>query len=152
MPASGPAVDRVFRLSGTIDQIARARRLVSAAVGRDHPLHDDCVLLTSEIATNAVLHSESGQGGEFTVSVSRTDGVVRVRVRDEGSIEPPCSCRANLYATNGRGLPLLEALARRWGVIREEGANTVWFELALDLVAPAAGHAAARVNGSLVNC
>ncbi|MEU4830998.1 ATP-binding protein [Streptosporangium sp. NPDC023615] len=122
----------VLRLAGLPDQVARARRLVSAALGRDHPLHDDCVLLTSEIATNAVIHSRSAGDGTFTVTVTCSATGVRVSVQDEGSSEAPCACRASAEATGGRGLPLLEALARRWGLVREVGSNRVWFELALE--------------------
>jgi anti-sigma regulatory factor (Ser/Thr protein kinase) len=123
----------VLRLAGSPDQVARARRLVSMSLGRDHPLHDDCVLLTSEIATNAVIHSRSGDGGVFTVTVSYSAEGVRVCVQDEGSSEAPCVCHASADATGGRGLPLLEALAHRWGLVREAGSNKVWFELALKL-------------------
>ncbi|MCC5578331.1 MULTISPECIES: ATP-binding protein [Microtetraspora] len=122
--------DRVARLAGGREQVVRARRLVSAALGKDHPLHDDCVLLTSEIATNAVVHSRSGEGGSFTLTVSRTDAGVRVCVQDEGSADPPCAGHAVPNGTGGRGLPLLDALAARWGMIREAGRNQVWFEMA----------------------
>jgi anti-sigma regulatory factor (Ser/Thr protein kinase) len=122
--------ERVARLAGGRDQVARARRLVSAALGRDHPLHDDCVLLTSELATNAVVHSRSGEGGTFTVIVSCREGRVRIRVQDDGSAEPPCARRATVDGAGGRGLPLLDALSDRWGVVREAGRNEVWFELA----------------------
>ncbi|WP_326821807.1 ATP-binding protein [Streptosporangium sp. NBC_01639] len=121
----------VLRLAGSPDQVARARRLVTMTLGRDHPLHDDCVLLTSEIATNAVLHSRSGDGGLFTVTVTCSAEAVRVCVQDEGSSSAPCVCRASADATGGRGLPLLEALAHRWGLVRQAGANRVWFELVL---------------------
>ncbi|RBQ16057.1 ATP-binding protein [Spongiactinospora rosea] len=140
--------DRMFRLAGTADQVARARRLVSRALGVDHPLHDDCVLLTSEVATNAVVHSDSGRGGTFTLRVSYSAGTVRVCVQDDGSLAPPCTCgaaHAAAHAIGGRGLPLLDTLARRWGVIREAGANRVWFELALDLACVSA----APPNGRL---
>lgn len=145
MKASGQqkAGDRVFRLPGTVDQVARARRIVSRTLGPDHPLHDDCVLLTSEIATNAVLHSASGHGGAFTLTVSCFPDRVVVSVCDDGSACPPCGCRASLTSSGGRGLPLLEALARRWGVTRENGTNNVWFELALDLM----GASAAAASG-----
>ncbi len=129
----GGAVRVFLRLPGRPDQVARARRWISQELGRGHPLHDDCVLLTSEIATNAVLHSRTGAGGAFTLDLSHSDKRVYVSVRDEGSAEPPCACHAAPSAANGRGLPLLEALARRWGLIREAGANEVWFEL---VVAP----------------
>lgn len=122
--------ERILHLAGFPDQVAKARRLVSATLGREHPLHDDCVLLTSEIATNAVVHSRSGDGGLFTVVVAGTAEGVRVRVLDAGSAEAPCVCHTEMEATGGRGLPLLEALAHRWGFVRRAGTNEVWFELA----------------------
>lgn len=128
--------DLVVRLPGVPAQVSKARGVVSAALGRDHPLYDDCVLLTSELATNAILHSQSGDGGSFTVSVCVSASVVRVCVEDGGSAGPPCACRTSgLQSTSGRGLPLLEALSARWGYTREHGSTTVWFELvtALDL-------------------
>ncbi|MFC4060101.1 ATP-binding protein [Planomonospora corallina] len=124
--------ERAIRLAGSPEQVMRARRLVSETLGRDHPLHDDCVLLTSEIVTNAVVHSRSGRGGAFVVGISRTAGGVRVRVRDEGSASAPCVCRASDEATGGRGLPLLEALAHRWGLVRHAESTEVWFELVLE--------------------
>ncbi|MBB2915144.1 anti-sigma regulatory factor (Ser/Thr protein kinase) [Streptosporangium becharense] len=121
-----------LRLAGAPDQVARARRLISMTLGRDHPLHDDCVLLTSEIATNAVVHSRSGDGGVFTVTVVCSARSVRVCVQDEGSPQVPCVCHTDPDATGGRGLPLLEALSHRWGLVREGGSNRVWFELVLE--------------------
>lgn len=122
--------NRVARLAGGRDQVGRARRLVSATLGRDHPRHDDCVLLTSEIATNAVVHSRSGDGGTFTVTVSCQTDRVRVCVEDDGSAGPPCAGHAVPQgSTGGRGLPLLDALSDRWGLVREGGRNEVWFEI-----------------------
>lgn len=143
-----PPSDRVLRLAGDPDAVARARRLVSSAVGAAHPLHDDCVLLTSEIATNAVRHSASA-GGTFTLSVSYSAEWVRVAVQDAGSPEPPFGWRpASPLETGGRGLQLLEALAHRWGFIRESGKNNVWFEMHIELAVrarvPANGGRAAR--------
>nr|WP_062338299.1 ATP-binding protein [Herbidospora sakaeratensis] len=129
---------RVARLAGGRDQVVLARRLVSATIGRDHPLHDDSVLLTSEIATNAVVHSRSGDGGVFTVTVWFSADEVRVCVQDEGSPDPPCARHATATATNGRGLPLLDALADRWGIVREGGRNKVWFEISLTTTPPTA--------------
>ncbi|MFC4007333.1 ATP-binding protein [Nonomuraea purpurea] len=110
-------------------EVSRARGLVRTALGRDHPLYDDVVLLTSELATNAILHSRSGAGGSFTVTVSSSDHRVRVCVADSGSDGAPCVARAGAQSTSGRGLPLIEALSHRWGFVREDGATTVWFEL-----------------------
>ncbi|WP_113700141.1 ATP-binding protein [Nonomuraea lactucae] len=127
---NGRGRDVLVRFPGVPSQVSRVRRLVTAALGRDHPLYDDCVLLASELATNAILHSRSGAGGWFTVAVRASGAMVRVWVADAGSDGPPCACRNGSRATGGRGLPLLEALSHRWGLSRANGATTVWFELA----------------------
>jgi anti-sigma regulatory factor (Ser/Thr protein kinase) len=121
--------DLVARLPGVPSQVSRARGLVTDALGRDHPLYDDVVLLTSELATNAILHTRSGAGGSFTVAVTSSETAVRVYVADSGSDGPPCVCRTSTQSTSGRGLPLIEALSHRWGFTREEGSTTVWFEV-----------------------
>ncbi|MEU8365122.1 ATP-binding protein [Nonomuraea sp. NPDC048882] len=119
----------MVRLRGMPSQVSRARELVTAVLGRDHPLYDDVVLLTSELATNAILHTRSGAGGSFTVTVENSELGVRVSVSDAGSDGPPCVCRTSTQSTSGRGLPLIEALSHRWGFTREAGSTTVWFEL-----------------------
>lgn len=137
--------DRVLRLAGDPDAVARARRLVSSALGTRHPLHDDCVLLTSEIATNAVVHSDSGDGGAFMLSVSHSAEWVRIAVQDAGSVDPPFGWRpSSPLDTGGRGLLLLEALAHRWGFIREAGTNNVWFEMRIDPLTSQGGLRVAR--------
>ncbi|GII57395.1 hypothetical protein Pth03_57840 [Planotetraspora thailandica] len=123
------AGNRVARLAGAREQVRHARRLVSAVLGRDHPRHDDCVLLASEIVTNAVVHSRSGQGGTFVITVSRLPDRVRITVKDDGSAGPPCAGHAVPDGTGGRGIPLLDALSDRWGLVREDGRNDVWFEI-----------------------
>ncbi|MFG1944368.1 ATP-binding protein [Nonomuraea sp. NPDC048826] len=142
-----PEHDLEIRFPGDPAAVARVRNLVTETLGRDHPLHDDCALLTSELATNAILHTRSA-GGTFTVRL-RASGdpcmgaMVLVCVEDAGSDGPPCVCRADLGATSGRGLPMLEALSHRWGYTRGDGTTTVWFELLL--VTVPAGWAAERV-------
>ncbi|HEX4817948.1 MAG TPA: ATP-binding protein [Nonomuraea sp.] len=131
------ARDLVVRLPGVPSQVSSARGIVRAALGRDHPLYDDVVLLTSELATNAILHTKSGAGGSFTVAVSSSESVVRVCVSDAGSDGPPCVCRTSTQSTSGRGLPLIEAISHRWGFTRESGSTTVWFELLKGLPAVA---------------
>ncbi|KAA9380398.1 ATP-binding protein [Microbispora cellulosiformans] len=128
------AGNRVARLAGGRDQVGRARRLVSAALGRGHPRHDDCVLLTSEIATNAVVHSRSGNGGTFTLTVSCLPDRVRIGVQDDGSAGPPCAGHPlpNASSQGGLGMPLLDMLSDRWGLVREGGRNEVWFEIWFD--------------------
>ncbi|HUZ26805.1 MAG TPA: ATP-binding protein [Streptosporangiaceae bacterium] len=122
---------------GHPDQVARARHFVARALA-DCPAVTDVVLLTSELATNAVQHSASGRGGIFAVAISHAPGRVRVTVTDGGSASLPVMAAADELSTSGRGLILVDCLALRWGytgpaeLARAEGAPaqaTVWFEL-----------------------
>ena len=87
-------------------------------------------LLVSELFTNAVKY---GQPGDARVRLSLEIGDSRVRgeVADhghgfvEGHVSMP-----NEDAESGRGLAFLDAIADRWGVVRN-GENCVWFELDL---------------------
>jgi len=47
------------RFPATPDQVRNARTFVADILGDNHPLLDDAILLTSELATNAVEHSAS---------------------------------------------------------------------------------------------
>jgi anti-sigma regulatory factor (Ser/Thr protein kinase) len=83
-------------------------------------------LLTTELATNAVLHAHS----PFTVSVQVDQGWVRVEVTDSSPVLPPKPRLPRPDATSGRGLVLVDILATRWGSERLETGKRVWFELA----------------------
>ena len=91
---------------------------------------DTAVLLVSELATNAVLHSASGQpGGSATVLITEIGGGVRVEVADEGSDQSAPAVRGDIYASEGHGLFLVQSLADQWGYVRDETGTTVWFWL-----------------------
>jgi anti-sigma regulatory factor (Ser/Thr protein kinase) len=122
---------------GHPDQVALARRFVARALA-DCPAVADVILLTSELATNAVQHSASGRGGTFAVAISHGPGRVRVTVTDDGSASLPVMAAAEELSTSGRGLILVAGLAVRWGYAgpgergRAAGSQvtaTVWFEL-----------------------
>lgn len=89
------------------------------------PAADDAALLTSELVTNAVLHSASRlPGGEVRVSVQTYDDMVRVDVTDQGEL-PPRFPRCHGL---GQGLALVAALADAFGA---DGPDR-WFTLAAD--------------------
>jgi hypothetical protein len=123
---------------GHPDQVAHARHFVARALA-DCPAVADVVLLTSELATNAVQHSATGHGGTFGVAISHSPGRVRVSVTDDGSAGLPVMAAAAEMSISGRGLILVDCLAVRWGCAspaergRAERAQVraiVWFELA----------------------
>jgi anti-sigma regulatory factor (Ser/Thr protein kinase) len=117
--------------SGHADQVAAARRFVASAIHDGGPARDVSRLLVSEAATNAVLHSASGDGGTFSVGYLISDHLLRVEVRDGGGPTGPRRRVHHLESMTGRGLDLFDALSDRWGVDGSPAAWTIWFELDL---------------------
>jgi len=76
------------------------------------PATDDAVLIVSELAANAMLHSRSGNG-TFTVQVTRSETCVHLEVEDAGGpwVPTPRDDRPH-------GLDIVSALAREWGINR----------------------------------
>lgn len=108
-----------------VRSVAAARRLVSGAIGHCRQETIDIArLLTSELATNAVIHAHSA----FDVVAIESEGIVHVEVTDRSSQRPE-PIPATLLYTHGRGLYLLEELASEWGVIGAPPGKTVWFDL-----------------------
>ncbi|MGW2817299.1 SpoIIE family protein phosphatase [Streptomyces sp. NPDC001415] len=103
----------------------RARRLARRALERWglEELTDSVELLVSEVVTNAVRYAER----PVTLRLLRTD-VLRCEVGDD-SPQLPRQRRARETDEGGRGLFLVNRLARRWGATRLSGGKVVWFEL-----------------------
>ncbi|MER7764915.1 SpoIIE family protein phosphatase [Streptomyces sp. NPDC097619] len=106
----------------------RARRFARRALDRwglEEELGDSLELLVSEVVTNAVRFAER----PVTLRLLRTD-VLRCEVGDD-SPQLPRQRRARETDENGRGLFLVNRLARRWGATRLSSGKVVWFELPL---------------------
>ena len=84
------------------------------------PRYDDVLLLVSELVTNSVRHSGSG---DIDVRVSTDDGHIRVEVSDSGPGFDLTDPRGD-----GLGIDIVERLAERWGYTAGER-FTVWAEL-----------------------
>lgn len=92
------------------------------------PAAADALLLVSELAANAITHSDSGHpGGTFTIRLTHQPGRgVQAEVRDQGSAWPgdlPAPARSP------HGLYLLQALSTACGVRRDGRIQIVWFHL-----------------------
>ncbi|GAA3492375.1 MULTISPECIES: SpoIIE family protein phosphatase [Streptomyces] len=105
----------------------RARRLARRALERWglQELSDSVELLVSEVVTNAVRYAER----PVTLRLLRTD-VLRCEVGDD-SPQLPRQRRARDTDEGGRGLFLVNRLARKWGATRLSSGKVVWFELGL---------------------
>jgi anti-sigma regulatory factor (Ser/Thr protein kinase) len=117
---------RVFL--GTRREVRNVREFVAKVVN-GCPAADEVILLVSEVATNAVVHTASGKGGTFTVVVHPLNGMVRVEVHDGGSETFPGVRAPEDLAGSGRGLGLVESLATRWGHLGNRNGRVVWFEV-----------------------
>ncbi|WP_282703806.1 SpoIIE family protein phosphatase [Streptomyces sp. CC219B] len=103
----------------------RARRLARRALSRwgMEELTDSVELLVSEVVTNAVRYTSR----PVTLRLLRTD-VLRCEVGDDVP-QLPRLRQARATDEGGRGLYLVNKLARRWGATRLSTGKVVWFEL-----------------------
>ncbi|WP_323177931.1 ATP-binding protein [Streptomyces sp. NBC_00083] len=86
---------------------------------------DVAELLTSELVTNALIHTDRGA---VVTAVVRESGL-RVEVKDFVAELPTPYRPTTGDGTHGRGLLLVEALADSWGVREHDRGKIVWFEL-----------------------
>lgn len=122
---------RSFR--GRPDQVAHARQFAVSVLGA-RPVVDLAELVVSELATNAVRHSWSGlRDGWFVVSIDLGESDrVQVSVTDLGGDTWPEVVNASQDAEFGRGLGLVERIAKEWGCEPTGLGLRVWADLALD--------------------
>jgi anti-sigma regulatory factor (Ser/Thr protein kinase) len=88
------------------------------------PLAGPASLVVSELVTNAVVHAASS----VDVTLSRADGRVQLMVRDHGAGYPEARFdEPEEHVLGGRGLLLVRAATRGWGVLPARSAGkTVW--------------------------
>ena len=81
-------------------------------------------LILTELVTNAFIHARS----RCRIRVRYATDVLRLEVRDDGLgvPDPQASYPDNEH---GRGMLLISALAKAWGVESESSGKLVWAEL-----------------------
>jgi anti-sigma regulatory factor (Ser/Thr protein kinase) len=119
---------------GRPDQVAHARRFVARALD-GCPAADDAVLCASELVSNAIVHTRTGQGGTFQVVAWRGRACACVAVLDDGSqtLPVPGRPRPTGLAESGHGLAVVQELAAGWGHHEYQDGSSrgraVWFRL-----------------------
>jgi anti-sigma regulatory factor (Ser/Thr protein kinase) len=114
---------------GQPDQVPVARAFVRQVLGSCHPGTERVTLLTSELVTNSVTHSNSRkEGGIITVMVTTAADRVRVEVHDDGGTTAPTLCCDGELAEAGRGLRLVDAYSLAWDYYRNGRGTVTWFE------------------------
>lgn len=130
LPSARRPLRRVFR--GEPSNVPLARNFVRRYL-------DDCrcsavtaqdiLLCTTELATNAVLHSRSGlPGGHFCVEIALCAEWVRVSVEDAGGSWAEHSADDDDEdAEFGRGLHIVSALSADMGITGDASGRKAWF-------------------------
>ncbi|PZT80374.1 ATP-binding protein [Streptomyces sp. AC1-42W] len=120
--------------------MGRARRRMREQLrshGVSDSVVDDAVLILSELLSNACRHgrplgrqTERGDGDVRAAwCVDRTGGLT-VEVTDGGGPTRPVPATPSVTARGGRGLNIISALAREWGVRDDvSGEVTVWVQV-----------------------
>ena len=92
---------------------------------------DDIVLIASELATNAVLHTASGaSGGKFEVHVAWWPEAVRIAVRDEGGASTRPRVVHDASGERQRGLELVSEISVGWEFTDYDAGRVVQAECA----------------------
>jgi two-component sensor histidine kinase len=121
-------VERVLSAAypGVAEAVGQARRQLAKALA-GIPSAEDAVFCLSEVVTNAIVHSRSGQpGGQFTVTADVLAGaLVVLAVDDDGG---PWTGRA--ADTYPHGLEIAREMAISVRVDGDDDGRTVWVVLA----------------------
>lgn len=130
--ATRPDGARAVELASAVSSVPHARQLVAddlAGVHLPAAIVENTLIVVTELVTNAVLHAQplrlddcrSGillrwtiLGDDVLVAVSDGGGSARPRLR------PP-----SMSEDDGRGLSIVDALAREWDISAEPGRVTV---------------------------
>jgi anti-sigma regulatory factor (Ser/Thr protein kinase) len=96
-------------------------------------LHDEALLLLSELTTNALLHGRP----QVEVRLSRDRRHLTLEVHD-GAPTLPRRSRPEVDDEHGRGLLLVSLIAQRWGTRPTPQGKAVWCVLDVPPESPAA--------------
>jgi serine/threonine-protein kinase RsbW len=131
-PSGGPAASmsgmrwrRVFL--GEDRQLSVLRRWLESLLP-DCAARGDVASVATELGTNAIRHTASGQGGWFAVEITWHQPAVRVAVADCGSPGEP-RVIDDPAGEHGRGLLLVRGLSVRTGVCGDHRGRLVWADV-----------------------
>lgn len=86
---------------------------------------EDGRLVISELVGNSVRHAQPLSDGTILVTWCRDKGGLRVSVTDGGSTSRPRKLSAPASAVSGRGMAIVEALAKDWWAERTRTRSTI---------------------------
>jgi len=123
----GKALDRL--LPAVPDSVGQARRDVAELVSPplDGRALDDLLLAVSEAVANAIQHGSADE--TIRLSVESVGKQFRVLVSDSSPSFAQAPGQPSPEHNGGWGLFLIETVANRWGLERDEDQTHVWFEI-----------------------
>lgn len=116
---------------GTPENVTAARRFVRAMFAHSPRVHD-LELIASELITNAICHTPSGQQrGTFTITIQHRPGRARIEVADLGTLPwRPARPNRDVMTEHGRGLQIVTALADEAGYgVGPGGSQIIWADV-----------------------
>jgi len=121
------------RFRGGADQVLEVRHWIEDLLP-DCAARADVLLLASELCTNAIVHSRSGEaGGQFSVDIDWAPTLARVVIGDQGSAKAPAIAArtgdAARLGESGRGLLLVDGVADYWGTVSRPNRRWVWADV-----------------------
>jgi anti-sigma regulatory factor (Ser/Thr protein kinase) len=130
---------REVRRAGTVllpctpASVAVARQRLAAeltAAGIFDGVVGDAVLVASELLSNAIRHARPLPGSNLLLAWEFNNGAVEIAVTDGGAATRPMTAQATVSSLGGRGLDIVDYLARSWGVRADDAGLTVWAVMA----------------------
>ena len=116
---------RVF--PGEARQLAALRRFLAVLLP-ECTARDDVMSVATELGSNAILHTASGQDGRFAVEIAWDAAAVHVAVGDGGAASGPRVVE-DPQQEGGRGLLLVRGLSRTCGVCGDQRGRVVWADV-----------------------
>lgn len=123
---------RAVELSSAVSSVPHARHLVAEdliSTGVPAGITENALIVVTELVTNAILHAKPLQLSDARNGVvlkwTITDIGVLIDVSDGGGPVRPHIRQPNSAEDEGRGLSIVDAVAREWDVRTEPGRVTV---------------------------
>jgi anti-sigma regulatory factor (Ser/Thr protein kinase) len=112
--------------------VRSARRRIADDLSRrgvPRTVVEDCMLVVSEILSNALKHARPLRAGHVEVAWDVQGDAINIQVADGGGPTQPRVHAPSLSALGGRGLNIVSMIAATWGVRENNDGTVVWATL-----------------------
>jgi anti-sigma regulatory factor (Ser/Thr protein kinase) len=120
-----PGAAMYVTLSSDMPLDALRARIALFLAGLTQPLLGDVQLVATELVTNSYLHGQPPV--RFALFHPAAPSRLRMEVFDRGAALPQVMY-PDVHTAHGRGLQLVAAVSRAWGIDPTDTGKTVWVE------------------------